>query len=288
MDLKIRSPNFLKEKAESMSKPFPYHGKPLSWNDIIDVVGRTDAEMNDLVTKITTNLGGIEIKTCPSKQCIIVDVNVDVSDDEMFLLGAASIDDSKHSSGGNSNSNETVADFLHRSLRRILNESGTDHTIINGITRLAMPDDPIDGDEFRNKRRSEYDLYDDEDEDAGPSPAHQNNVFQTIYSDIQKNRKTKLTKEGFNKNGLMFLLIPAICAVDSETGYISMENSDQQKSCPTEIKVTASPWYAKDLAVSENITYTFSTEGLEQTDMCSQYNGTVSRLADIKFKIFTE
>ena len=57
-----------------------------AWNDIIDVVGRTDAEMNDLVTKITTNLGGIEIKTCPSKQCIIVDVNVDVSDDEMFLL----------------------------------------------------------------------------------------------------------------------------------------------------------------------------------------------------------
>ena len=159
-----------------------------AWNDIIDVVGRTDAEMNDLVTKITTNLGDTEIKTCPSKQCIIVDVNVDVNDDEMFLLGAASIDNNKHSSG--SSSSETIEVFLHRSLRRILNDSGTDHTIINGITRLAMPDDAIDGDEFRNKRRAEYEeFYDDEDEDAGPSPAQNVTHRNTQHNTTQRNEE---------------------------------------------------------------------------------------------------
>ena len=211
-----------------MSKPFPYQGNPLSWNEIIDIVGRTDAETNDLVTTITNDLGGTEIETCPSKQCIIADVDVDVNEDK--------------------DSNETVEDFLHRSLRRILLDSGTDHTIINGITRLAMPDIARNGNAFRKVDRI---VADDNKNDSASS---QNSVFATIYSEIFLNRLKNITEESLNLNGVMFLVIPAICAVDSETGYFSMErNSDQQKSCPTEIKVTASPWYANDLAVSENI-----------------------------------
>ena len=53
------------------------------------------------------------------------------------------------------------------------------------------------------------------------------------------------------------------------------EQSKERNSCPTEIIVTVSPWYAEDLAVSANITYTVFTEELEKTLMCSEYNGTV-------------
>ena len=66
------------------------------------------------------------------------------------------------------------------------------------------------------------------------------------------------------------------------------KSSGEQKSCPTEIKLTVSPWYAKDLANGQNITYTVSTEDFEQTEMCSQYNGTVSRLAIINSFAFAE
>lgn len=130
----------------------------------------------------------------------------------------------------------------------------------------------------------------DEDEDAAPSPVHQHHVFKTILNDIFDDR-TKVTKENLDNtnNNFGLILVPAICAVDTETGYISMEKSSgAQKSCPTEIKLTVSPWYAKDLAVSQNITYTVSTEDLEPTEMCSQYNGTVSRLASINFVAFAE
>ena len=56
------------------------------------------------------------------------------------------------------------------------------------------------------------------------------------------------------------------------------EQSKERNSCPTEIKVTVSPWYAEDLAVSKNITYTFSTEELKKTLRCSEYNATVRSL----------
>lgn len=227
-----------------MSKPFPDHGTPLSWQELIDVAGRTEEELTELVTRITKDLSGTKITPCPSKQCIVADVDVD-EEDVLHLAtapsdGTTSTNSGRSSSRNKRNGADPVEDYVDQRLRRVLQDSGTDHTIINGITRLPMPDDATDGDELRKQRRAE--LYgkffkDDEDEDAAPSSVHQHYVFKTIWNDILEDR-IKVTKENLDntRNAVMFIVVPAICAVDTETGYFPWrkvpvnKNHVQQKS----------------------------------------------------------
>jgi hypothetical protein len=238
VDLKIRSPDLLKEKAKAMSKPFPNQGKPLTWKEIIEVTGRTIEEMKDMVATISNDLGGTKIQECPSKQCIIADVDVD--DDE--IVGLKSMNDEKKT--------RHVENILERRLR----QASSDHTIVKGITRIAMPDDENN---WSRERHLVKDSIVDGDNDAIRS-APQHHVFGNITQDIISKRQ-KVTEKALNdgQNYQQFLVIPAICAVNNETRYISMETeqSKETNSCPTKIKVTASPWYAKDLAVSAKKTY---------------------------------
>ena len=261
MDLKIRSPDLLKEKAKAMSKPFPNQGKPLTWKEIIEVTGRTIDEMKDMVATISNELGGTKIQECPSKQCIIADVDVD--DEE--ILGLKLTNDEKKT--------RHVENILERRLR----QASSDHMIVKGITRIALPDDESD---WSREQRTGKDSIVDGDND-GIQAAQQNYVFEDITNDILDKRTEVTDKSLYNgRNYQQFLVIPAICAIDNKTGYISMENGQSKgtNSCPTEIKVTASPWYAKDLAVSANKTYNFSTEELEKTLMCSEYDDVVRSL----------
>ena len=272
VDLKIRSPDLLKEKAKAMSKPFPNQGKPLTWKEIIEVTGRTIDEMKDMVATISNELGGTKIQECPSKQCIIADVDVD--DDE--ILGLKSMNDEKKTQDDVKDL-DNVYNHVENFLERRLRQASRDHTIVKGITRIAMPDDKNDWSRERRMGSAGGSSYLDGEEDAIQS-AHQNDVFGNITNNIY-DKRTEVTEKALydGQNYQQFIVIPAICAIDNKTGYISMEQeqSKGRNSCPTEIKVTVSPWYAEDLAVSENLTYSLSTEVLEKTLMCSEYNATV-------------
>ena len=277
MDLKLRSPDLLKEKAKAMSKPFPNQGKPLTWTEIIELTGRTTDEIKDMVATISNDLGGTRIQECPSKQCIVVDVDVD--DDEM--LGLKLSNDEKKTRDDVQDLDKEhnhVEYFLERRLR----QGSSDHTIVKGITRIAMPDDENDWSQERRMVGVDVAVFDIADgDDEAIQSAHQNGVFGNITYDIFDKREEVTEKSLYDgQNYQQFLVIPAICAIDNETGYISMEKeqSKERNSCPTEIKVTVSPWYAEDLAVSKNITYTFSTEELKKTLRCSEYNATVRSL----------
>ena len=252
-----------------MSKPFPNQGKPLTWKEIIEVTGRTIDEMKDMVATISNDLGGTRIQECPSKQCIVADVDVD--DDE--ILGLKSMNDEKKTQNDVQDL-DNVYNHVENFLERRLRQASSDHTIVKGITRIAMPDDKHD---WSPERRMGTLFFADEDEDTMQS-AQQNAVFGNITTDIY-DKRTEVTEKALydGQNYQQFIVIPAICAIDNKTGYISMEQeqSKGRNSCPTEIKVTVSPWYAEDLAVSENLTYSLSTEELEKTLMCSEYNATV-------------
>ena len=257
-----------------MSKPFPNQGKPLTWTEIIELTGRTTDEIDDMVATLSNDLGGTRIQECPSKQCIIADV--DVNDDE--ILGLKSVNDEKKTKDDVQDLDNVyhhVENFLERRLR----QASSDHTIVKGITRIAIMDD--ENDWSRERRMGRY-ASSDEFEDADAiQPGNQNDVFWNITTDIFDKRKEVTEKSLYDgQNYQQFFVIPAICAIDNETGYISMEQeqSKGRNSCPTEIIVTVSPWYAEDLAVSANLTYPFSTEELEKTLMCSEYNGTVRLL----------
>ena len=256
-----------------MSKPFPNQGKPLTWTEIIELTGRTTDEIKDMVATISTDLGGTRIQECPSKQCIVADV--DVNDDEM--LGPKSSNDEKKTRDDVQDLDK-VHNHVENFLERRLHQVSSDHTIVKGVTQIAMPDDENDW----SQERRMGDVVDTAggDDDTIQS-ANQNGVFGNITYDIVDKREEVTDKSLYDgQNYKQFLVIPAICAIDNETGYISMEQeqSKQRNSCPTEIKVTVSPWYAEDLAVSKNITYSVSTEELEKTLMCSEYNATVRSL----------
>jgi len=276
VDLKIRSPDLLKEKAKAMSKPFPNQGKPLTWTEIIEVTGRTMDEMKDMVATISNDLGGTRIQECPSKQCIVADVDVD--DDE--ILGLKLMNDEKKTQDDVQDL-DNVYNHVEIFLERRLRQASSNHRIVKGITRMAMPDDEND---WSQERRMGFSLADADDE--AKQSAHQNGVFGDITTDISIEREEVTEKALYDsQNYQQFLVIPAICAIDNETGYISMEQeeSERRNSCLTEIKVTVSPWYAEDLAVSENLTYTFSTEELEKTLRCSEYNGTTCKNSEELF-----
>ena len=136
MDLKLRSPDVLKEKAKAMSKPFPNQGKPLTWKEIIEVTGRTMDEMKDMVATISNDLGGTRIQECPSKQCIVADVDVD--DDE--ILGLKSMNDEKKTQEDVQDL-DNVYNHVENFLERRLRQASSNHTIVKGVTRIAMPDD---------------------------------------------------------------------------------------------------------------------------------------------------
>ena len=255
-----------------MSKPFPNQGKPLTWTEIIELTGRTTDEIKDMVATISKDLGGTRIQECPSKQCIVADVDVD--DDE--ILSLKSMNDEKKTQNDVQDL-DNVYNHVENFLERRLRQASSDHTIVKGITRIAMPDDKHD---WSPERRMGTLFFADEDEDTMQS-AQQNAVFGNITTDIY-DKRTEVTEKALydGQNYQQFFVIPAICAIDIKTGYISMEKeeSEGRNSCPTEIIVTVSPWYAENLAVSANETYTFSTEELEKTLMCSEYNGTVRSL----------
>ena len=158
--------------------------------------------------RITHDLGGTKITPCPSKQCIVTDVDVD--DDDVLHLATVPSDGTTSTNSGRRSSRsrnklngaDPVKDYVDRRLRRVLQDSGIDHTIVNGITRLPMPHDAIDCDEFRKQGRAEFDKdlkddEDDEDKDVAPSPVHQHHVFKTILNGIIYDRM-KVTKENLD------------------------------------------------------------------------------------------
>jgi hypothetical protein len=247
-----------------MSKPFPYRPiNPLSWGEIIDIAGRTPQEMKQLVFNINKDLGGKNVKECPSRQCIVADIEVD---------DRAINDDGTVNITGGDQAVSKVEDFVHRLLQRSLQDSGHDHTIINRIINLSSPKNNQDG--------SRRDLGTSDDVDSIEKTAKMNDDLTTIYNEmisIRSNVTERMTEKQLNdiaNYGKHFLLIPGICDYDNTTGYISMENPN--KDCPTEVTVTAYPWYAEDLAVSRSVSYTFSTDDWQTTAPCSQYKSTVS------------
>ena len=245
----------------------------MTWKEIIEVTGRTIDEMKDMVATISNDLGGTSIQECPSKQCIVADVDVD--DDEILVL--KSMNDEKKTQEDVQDL-DNVYNHVENFLERRLRQASSDHTIVKGITRIAMPDEEYDWSQERRMQSATPDFINTNEEDDAIHSAHQNNVFGNITSDISDKRKEVTEKALYDgQNYQQFIVIPAICAIDNKTGYISMEQeqSKGRNSCPTEIKVTVSPWYAEDLAVSENLTYSLSTEELEKTLMCSEYNATV-------------
>jgi hypothetical protein len=247
-----------------MSKPFPYRGNPLSWGEIIDVAGRTPQEMKQLVSKINEDLGGKNVKECLSRQCIVADIEVDDNDIN---------DDGIVNSTDGDQAVSKVEDFVHRRLQRSLQDSGHDHTFINRIISLSSPKDNQDGDGISRNLGIRG-------ADSGmEKTAKMNGVISMILNDmanVRSNVTEKMTEKQLYDIGNygQFFLIPGICDYDNTTDYISMENPN--KDCPTEVTVTAYPWYAEDLAVSPKVSHTFSTDDLKTTAPCSQYNGTVS------------
>lgn len=268
IDLKVRSPDLLREKAEAMSKPFPHHGKPLSWKEIIEVAGRTPKEMESLVLKITNSLGGQNVKECPSRQCIVADFDDD--DDEMPLDGI--FDEENNSNGGLAA--DAAGDFLDRRLRGLLDESGHDHTIINRVTHLWSPEENEDNGEFKRRRMGI-----DYDGDAGAAPSNpaQSHYNLPYISQAIVTARRGLTEESLYNaaNYQSVVAIPAICGYDDDTDYVSMENENRE--CPTIVNVTAYAWYAEDLAVSNQVTFGLSTEDMAATITCSEYNVSVCK-----------
>jgi hypothetical protein len=246
-----------------MSKPFPYRCDPLSWREIIDIAGRTPQEMKQLVSKINKDLGGKNVKECPSRQCIVADIEVDDK--------AINDDGTVNTTEGNQAFSK-VEDFVHRLLQRSLQDSGHDHTIINHIIGLSSPKDNQDG------IRRDLGTSDDVDSIKKTSKINDDlttivNEMQSVRQNVTENMTEKQLYDTMNYEN-NFFLIPGICDYDNTTDYISMENPD--KHCPTEVTVKAYPWYAEELAVNRIVSYTFSTDDMKTTAPCSQYNGTVS------------
>ena len=247
-----------------MSKPFPYRGNPLSWGEIIDIAGRTPQEMKQLISNIN-HIGGQNIKECLSRQCIVADIEVDDNDiNDDGIINCTDDGDQAVSK---------VEDLVHRRLQRSLQDSGDDHTIINRILGL--------GHSSPKKNHDKDGISDtNQDVDSGvKKTAKMNGVISMIANDMTNSRSDvtgKMTEKQLNDIGNYedFSLVAGICDYNNTTGYISMENPD--KDCPTELTVTAYPWYAEELAVSQKESYTFSTGNLKTTAPCSQYNGTVS------------
>ena len=247
-----------------MSKPFPYRGNPLSWGEIIDIAGRTPQEMKQLISNIN-HIGGQNIKECLSRQCIVADIEVDDNDiNDDGIINCTDDGDQAVSK---------VEDLVHRRLQRSLQDSGHDHTIINRILGL--------GQSSLKKNHDEDGISDiNQDVDSGvKKTAKINGVISMITNDMTNSRRNvteNMTEKQLNDIGNYedFSLVAGICDYNNTTGYISMENPD--KDCPTELTVTAYPWYAEELAVSQKESYTFSTGNLKTTAPCSQYNGTVS------------
>merc|ERR1719424_613157 len=105
--------------------------------EIIGMTGRTKEEMNILVSTITDDLGGTDVKECPSKQCIVA--KLDVDDENIILDGIAdsSTNGGKEDATATSNISD-VETFLDRRLRQAFEDSGNDHTIISGVRRLLV------------------------------------------------------------------------------------------------------------------------------------------------------
>ena len=102
----------------------------------------------------------------------------------------------------------------------------------------------------------------------------------SINQAINKNRSL-LSDESLKDtaNYLKAVAIPAICGLDEDRAYIYMEkDKGKEADCPTNVTVIYSPWYAEELAASNPLPFNMSTQDMEKTITCSDYNVTVSSL----------
>jgi len=221
--LQNRQRDWLEQTAIQVSQPYGERIEPVTWDEIINQTGRTDAEISTLHGYLKA-IGGTVEGVCPSKLCIF-----------------ASVDD-----GWNNTIAEEVAPSIHSYLRRSLfDQSGEDDSLVSRVTLLSEPPVSWEDDERKSEIGSIRTMNNRLMQSTTVlSESFPGLVLNLIQEEIRQRRgaETYLTLQ--NSSRLSFLSFPVFCnsTVTHNSNIVTIPLEGKHDSCPQNITVLYEVW----------------------------------------------